>query len=131
VDNGELIRLAPTTGTLFLSSNEQATYPTFFDPATSTLTYVVHDTKTGVVIDPVLDYDSKSGRTSFKSAETVAKYISENNLAIPNVIDTHAHADHWTAMPFFTAPRSARLRNNGCLCHGAPGLHQPAGGNRV
>ena len=73
----------------------------FFDPATSTLTYVVHDTKTGVVIDPVLDYEPKSARTSLKSAEAVAKYISEKKLTIPYVIDTHAHADHLTAMPFF------------------------------
>ncbi len=80
----------------------------FFDPATSTLTYVVHDAKTGVVIDPVLDYDPKSARTSFKSAETVAKYISDKNLAIPYVIDTHAHADHVTAMPFFKKRFGAR-----------------------
>jgi glyoxylase-like metal-dependent hydrolase (beta-lactamase superfamily II) len=73
----------------------------FFDQATSTLTYVVHDGKTGVVIDPVLDYDPKSARTSLRSAEAVAKYIDQKNLAIPYVIDTHAHADHLTAMPFF------------------------------
>ena len=80
----------------------------FFDPATSTLTYVVHDTKTGVVIDPVLDYDPKGGRTSFKSAEAVAKYIADKNLKIPYAIDTHAHADHMTAMPFFKKRFGAR-----------------------
>ena len=80
----------------------------FFDPATSTLTYVVHDAKTGVVIDPVFDYDPKSARTSFKSAETVANYIAEKNLTIPYVIDTHAHADHLTAMPFFKKQFGAR-----------------------
>lgn len=73
----------------------------FFDQATSTLTYVVHDKKIGIVIDPVLDYDPKSARTSSRSAEAVAKYIAEENLSIPYVIDTHAHADHLTAMPFF------------------------------
>ena len=80
----------------------------FFDPATSTLTYVVHDAKTGVVIDPVFDYDPKSARTSFKSAETVANYIAKKNLTIPYVIDTHAHADHLTAMPFFKKQVGAR-----------------------
>jgi len=80
----------------------------FFEPATSTLTYVVHDTKTGVVIDPVLDYDPKGARTSFKSAGTVAKYIVEKNLTILYVIDTHAHADHMTAMPFFKKRFGAR-----------------------
>jgi len=80
----------------------------FFDPATSTLTYVVHDAKTGIVIDPVLDYDPKSARTSSRSAEAVAKYITERNLAIPFVIDTHAHADHLTAMPYFKKRFGAR-----------------------
>ena len=73
----------------------------FFDQATSTLTYVVADGSTGVVIDPVLDYDPKSARTSVKSAEAVAQYIDHRHLSIPHVIDTHAHADHVTAMPFF------------------------------
>jgi glyoxylase-like metal-dependent hydrolase (beta-lactamase superfamily II) len=73
----------------------------FFEPATSTLTYVVHDARTGVVIDPVLDYEPKSARTSARSAEAVAQYISQRHLSIPYVIDTHAHADHLTAMAFF------------------------------
>jgi glyoxylase-like metal-dependent hydrolase (beta-lactamase superfamily II) len=80
----------------------------FFDPATSTLTYVVHDTGTGVVIDPVLDYDPKSARTSCKSAEAVAKYIDDRHIAVPYVIDTHAHADHLTAMSFFKKRYGAR-----------------------
>src|SRR5688572_478841 len=73
----------------------------FFDQATSTLTYVVHEGGTGIVIDPVLDYDPKSARTSAKSAEAVARYIDHRHLSIPYVIDTHAHADHLTAMPYF------------------------------
>jgi glyoxylase-like metal-dependent hydrolase (beta-lactamase superfamily II) len=72
------------------------------------LTYVVHDDKSGVVIDPVLDYDPKSARTSRGSAEAVAKYIVERKLEIPFVIDTHAHADHLTAMPFFKKRFGAR-----------------------
>jgi glyoxylase-like metal-dependent hydrolase (beta-lactamase superfamily II) len=80
----------------------------FFDRATSTLTYVVHDTRTGVVIDTVLNYDPKSARTSFTSAEVVAQYIEDRHLAIPYVIDTHAHADHLTAMPFFKKRYGAR-----------------------
>jgi glyoxylase-like metal-dependent hydrolase (beta-lactamase superfamily II) len=80
----------------------------FFDRATSTLTYIVHDAKTGIVIDPVLDYDPKSARTSLESAEAVAQYIAERNLSISYVIDTHAHADHLTAMPFFKKRFGAR-----------------------
>ena len=80
----------------------------FFDPATSTLTYVVHESGTGVVIDPVLDYDPKSARTSTQSAEAVARYIDEKHLAVVYVIDTHAHADHLTAMPYFKKRFGAR-----------------------
>jgi len=57
----------------------------FFDQPTSTLTYVIHDesTKTGVVIDPVLDFDPRSGRTSEESGAVVARYIQVHDLAIP------------------------------------------------
>ncbi len=80
----------------------------FFDQATSTLTYVVYDGSTGIVIDPVLDFDPKSARTSEKSAETVAQYIDNRHISITYVIDTHAHADHLTAMPFFKKRYGAR-----------------------
>ena len=80
----------------------------FFDQATSTLTYVVYDGSTGIVIDPVLDLDPKSARTSEKSAETVAQYIDNRHISITYVIDTHAHADHLTAMPFFKKRYGAR-----------------------
>ncbi len=80
----------------------------FYDEATSTLTYVVHDGTTGVVIDSVQDFDPKSGRTAWRSAEAVAQYIDDQHLTIPYVIDTHAHADHLTAMPFFQERYGAR-----------------------
>jgi glyoxylase-like metal-dependent hydrolase (beta-lactamase superfamily II) len=80
----------------------------FFDAATSTLTYVVHDGTTGVVIDPVLDYEPKSARTSSTSAHAVSRYIDDRRLSIPYVIDTHAHADHLTAMPYFKKRYGAR-----------------------
>jgi len=73
----------------------------FFDEVTSTLSYVVHDGRRGVVIDPIRDYDAKSGRTSWCSAERVAAYIERQKLEIPYVVDTHAHADHLSGLPFF------------------------------
>jgi glyoxylase-like metal-dependent hydrolase (beta-lactamase superfamily II) len=73
----------------------------FFDPRTSTLTYVVHAGGRGVVIDPVRDYDAASGHTSWASAEAVARWIDARRLSIPWVIDTHAHADHMSGLPFF------------------------------
>ncbi len=68
----------------------------FFDPRTWTLTYVVSDdaTRKTVVFDSVLDYDHKNGRTWEESIEKVDRYLSENQLELLYIIDTHAHADH-------------------------------------
>jgi glyoxylase-like metal-dependent hydrolase (beta-lactamase superfamily II) len=80
----------------------------FFDPATGTLSYVVHDGRAGVVIDPLRDYDPKSGRTSWASSEQIAAYVDRLGLTLPYVIDTHAHADHMTGLPFFRERYGAR-----------------------
>jgi glyoxylase-like metal-dependent hydrolase (beta-lactamase superfamily II) len=75
----------------------------FYDERTSTLTYVVFDraARVGVVIDPVLDFDGASGRTWTESADAVARFLDEQGLQVPYVLDTHAHADHITAIPYF------------------------------
>ncbi|NNL68266.1 MAG: MBL fold metallo-hydrolase [Myxococcales bacterium] len=73
----------------------------FFEPDSSTLTYVVHEAGRGVVIDPVRDYEAASGRTSWASATAVAEWIEARGIEIPFVIDTHAHADHMSGIPFF------------------------------
>lgn len=72
----------------------------FFDPRTSTLTYVVfdRDSKTGVVVDPVLDFEPKSARTSEATVEPVYRFVDEQGLSIPYVLDTHVHADHMSAI---------------------------------
>ncbi|MEO7159242.1 MAG: MBL fold metallo-hydrolase [Polaromonas sp.] len=68
----------------------------FFDPATWTVTYVVwaHASRHAAVIDPVLDYDFKSGHTHTGSADRVLAYLSENSLQVDWILETHAHADH-------------------------------------
>ncbi len=75
----------------------------FFDPRTSTLTYVAHDAteRVGVVIDPVLDFDPVSGRTWTESADRVARFLERERIRVPYVLDTHAHADHLSALPYF------------------------------
>lgn len=75
----------------------------FYDERTSTLSYVVYDrgARIGVVIDPVLEYDPASGRTWTGSAAAIAAFLDENELRVPHVLDTHAHADHLSALPFF------------------------------
>jgi glyoxylase-like metal-dependent hydrolase (beta-lactamase superfamily II) len=68
----------------------------FFDPKTFTVSYVVADPATAraAVIDPVLDYDFKSGRTSTASADRVVEYIRQRGLQVDWILETHAHADH-------------------------------------
>lgn len=80
----------------------------FFDAHTWTLSYVAHDGRTAVVIDPVRDYDQKSGRTSWASSEQIAAYIDRERLEVRYVIDTHAHADHLSGIPFFKERYGAR-----------------------
>lgn len=68
----------------------------FFDKATSTFTYVVHGGagSAAAVIDPVLDYDHKAGRTRTTSNDAVIAYLRENRLELEWILETHAHADH-------------------------------------
>ena len=73
----------------------------FFDERTWTLTYLVHRGGDGVVIDPVLDFAPGSGRTWTESAERVAARIDALGLRVSFVLETHTHADHLSAMPFF------------------------------
>lgn len=72
----------------------------FYEPVTATLTYVVYDLRerVGVVIDPVLDYEPSSARRSARSVERVAAFLDARRLRVPYVLDTHAHADHVTAL---------------------------------
>ncbi len=74
----------------------------FFDPDTCTMTYVVHagPGTPCAVIDSVLDYDPKSGRTRTGSADRVAAYIEANALRVEWLLETHAHADHLSAAPY-------------------------------
>lgn len=74
----------------------------FFDPTTSTYTYEVHDAEgvSSAVIDPVLNYDPKSGRTGTSSADLVIAYIKEKKLKVEWLLETHVHADHMSAVAY-------------------------------
>lgn len=74
----------------------------FFDPATATVTYVVYEAPGGAcaVIDSVLDYDAKSGRTGTTSADQVIAFVREQALHCQWLLETHAHADHLSAAPY-------------------------------
>jgi glyoxylase-like metal-dependent hydrolase (beta-lactamase superfamily II) len=73
-----------------------------FDPATWTVTYVVHQGPGSAcaIIDSVLDYDPKSGRTRHTSADKVIDYVLANQLKTEWILETHAHADHLSAAPY-------------------------------
>lgn len=73
-----------------------------FDKATWTITYIVHQGKgtACAIIDSVLDYDPKSGRTTTTTAESVVEYVKANALKVEWILETHAHADHLSAAPY-------------------------------
>lgn len=74
----------------------------FFDPATWTISYLVYDERGGscAIIDPVLDYDPKSGRTKATSAEKLINFVREYQLTVEWLLETHAHADHLSAAAY-------------------------------
>ncbi len=73
-----------------------------FDKATWTISYIVHQGKgtACAIIDSVLDYDPKSGRTTTTSAEKVVEYVNQHQLKVEWILETHAHADHVSAAPY-------------------------------
>ncbi|WP_119395772.1 MBL fold metallo-hydrolase [Salinibius halmophilus] len=77
----------------------------FYDPNTFTLTYVVYDeaTRDTIVIDPVLDFDQQGAKITNESYLKVKDFISEHDLTVRLVLETHAHADHLSGAPLFKA----------------------------
>jgi glyoxylase-like metal-dependent hydrolase (beta-lactamase superfamily II) len=88
-----------------------ATIRSFFDPATYTVTHVVSDpaTKRAAIIDSVLDYDPKSGRTATRTADAVIAHVREAGLTVDWHLETHAHADHLSAAPYLKAHLGGRI----------------------
>ncbi len=82
-----------------------------FDQATWTVTYVVHDGPgtACALIDSVLDYDPKSGRTRTTSADQVIAYVKAHNLQVQWILETHAHADHLSAAPYLKQHLGGRI----------------------
>ena len=83
----------------------------FFDAATFTATHVVHCpvTRAAAVIDSVLDYDPKSGRTSTEAADRVLEYVRSHGLQVQWHLETHAHADHFSAAPYLKKQIGGRI----------------------
>jgi glyoxylase-like metal-dependent hydrolase (beta-lactamase superfamily II) len=83
----------------------------FFDEPTFTVTYLVADpnTRVAAIIDPVLDYDLKAGRTSTRSADAVLAAAKNADLSIAWVLETHAHADHLSAGAYLRGQTGAEI----------------------
>jgi glyoxylase-like metal-dependent hydrolase (beta-lactamase superfamily II) len=83
----------------------------FFDPATSTLTHVVHAGAgtQAAIVDSVLDFDPKSGRTSRTCADEVIAFVSANKLQVVWHLETHVHADHLSAAPYLKSKLGGKI----------------------
>lgn len=83
----------------------------FFDKATFTVSYIVADTETAraAIIDPVLDFDQASGRTSTDSADQLVAFVTDNALGVDWILETHVHADHLTAAPYIREKLGGRV----------------------
>jgi glyoxylase-like metal-dependent hydrolase (beta-lactamase superfamily II) len=83
----------------------------FFDEPTNTVSYLVGDpaTRKAAVIDPVLDYDHKSGKVDIRSVEAILAAAQANGYAIEWTLETHAHADHLSGSPYIKAKTGAKI----------------------
>jgi glyoxylase-like metal-dependent hydrolase (beta-lactamase superfamily II) len=84
----------------------------FHHAATGTWSYVVADAASGhaAIVDPVLDYDAASGRTSTTSAQALVDHVRERGLSVDWLLETHAHADHLSAAHWLKSNHFAHAR---------------------
>ena len=90
---------------------QSPTIKAFFDEPTNTVSYLVADpaTRKAAIIDPVLDYDHRSGTASTRSADAILAAAREAKLTVEWVLETHAHADHLSAAPHIKRETGARV----------------------
>jgi len=83
----------------------------FFHEPTFTVSYVVWDRATlqAAIVDPVLDYDPKSGAAGRESLDLLLDFVRKNNLQVKWSLETHAHADHLSAAPLVVESTGAKI----------------------
>lgn len=104
-------RMACGTRFLIIMTGMTPQIQAFFDQVTGTVTYVVYEADGAdcAVIDSVLDYDPKSGRTSTTSADAVIAFVRAHRLNTVWLLETHAHADHLSAAPYLKGALGGRI----------------------
>jgi len=75
------------------------TVASLHDESTGSFQYVVINstTNTAAIIDPVLNFDRRAGATATRNADLILEYVRKKGLAVERVLDTHPHADHFSA----------------------------------
>jgi glyoxylase-like metal-dependent hydrolase (beta-lactamase superfamily II) len=83
-------------------STERPEVAAFYDKPTGSVQYVVTDpiTRRCAIIDPVLDFDERSGRVSTTNADLILEFVERQQLTLEWILDTHPHADHFSAAAY-------------------------------
>jgi glyoxylase-like metal-dependent hydrolase (beta-lactamase superfamily II) len=91
--------------------DERSDVEAFFDAQTGTVTYVVSERTSGAaaIIDPVLDYDPRAGRTSTASADRILDHVRTRGMSVQWILETHAHADHLSAARYLQGKVDGRV----------------------
>lgn len=99
----------PALPTIDIAAKPQVT--TFFDEPTNTLSYVIKDPGSNAcaVVDSVMDLDYPSGSISFDGADQIIAYITEQQLQLEWILETHVHADHLSAAPYIKAKLGGKI----------------------
>lgn len=101
-----------------MSDPNRLSVQSFFDPQTSTFTYVLADlaSRQAAVIDSVLDFDPRSGRTSRYSVDKVIRFLGQQGLKLAWILETHAHADHLSASDLLREEFGAKVAISAEIC---------------